>query len=364
MIFKIIINIILSIDIFLYGMENKYYFERISHQVFIVFISISLLIYMIYIIKSKNKKILIINILYMTIITYIYPPSIVILIYLVSEYISQENYSWIYISLLAYIIISIKINLDYTNIFLGIVSSLFNYVFINYEVKILKLNQNNYELKERNYALEENRKIENEISFKNMESIKLEERNMISQKLHDKIGHTLAGSIMQLEALKIVNKSDIEKGNEMLESIIDNLRSGMDDIRHTLRKIKPDQSSINVNNLRVMIEEFSHKSKIKTNLNIKGDLDEINLVYWRAINECCSETLTNSIKYSTGDLINIDISVLNKIIRLHIKDNGDYRGNIKKGMGLFGIEERIINLGGDVYFDNEDGFSTLIILKR
>lgn len=146
MIFKIIINIILSINIFLYGMENKYYFEKISHQVFIVFISISLLIYMIYIIKSKNKKILIINILYMTIITYIYPPSIVILIYLVSEYILQDNYNWIYIALLAYIIISIKINLDYTHIFLGTVSSLFNYVFINYEAKILNLNQNNYEL--------------------------------------------------------------------------------------------------------------------------------------------------------------------------------------------------------------------------
>lgn len=74
-------------------MENKYYFEKISHQVFIVFISISLLTYMIYIIKSKNKKILILNILYMSIITYIYPPSIVILIYLVSEYISQDNYN-------------------------------------------------------------------------------------------------------------------------------------------------------------------------------------------------------------------------------------------------------------------------------
>lgn len=150
----------------------------------------------------------------------------------------------------------------------------------------------------------------------------------------------------------------------MLDNIIDNLRDGMDDIINTLRKIKPEQGQINISNLRLVLEKFTNKCNIDTNLKIEGDLNEINLVYWRSIIECINEVLTNSMKYSNGDLINIEISVLNKIIRLYIKDNGCYQGDIKKGMGLLGIEERIVNLGGDVYFNNEDSFSNLIILKR
>ena len=150
----------------------------------------------------------------------------------------------------------------------------------------------------------------------------------------------------------------------MLDNIIDNLRDGMDDIRNTLRRIKPEQGQININNLKLMLDKFTNKCNIDTNLKVEGDLNEINLVYWRAIIECINEVLTNSMKYSNGELINVEISVLNKIIRLYIKDNGCYQGDIKKGMGLLGIEERIVNLGGDVYFNNEDGFSNLIILKR
>lgn len=364
MILRIIVNIILAVDIFLYGMENDIYFDKVSYPICIALISISLSVYMLYIIKFKNSKILLGNILYMIIVTYLYPPSLVILTYMITEYIQVKGYKGRYILLSVYTILSIKIGLNYTHIFIGIVASIFTYEIMRYKQKILKLERINYDLKEKNYNIEEIRKKENRISHQNVEAIKIEERNMISQKLHDNIGHTLAGSIMQLEALKIVIVNDREKGNEMLENIITNLRNGMDDIRQILRKIKPNQSQVNINNLRLMLEEFSNKSNIITKLNIEGDLNEINLVYWKAIIECCSEILTNSMKYSNGELINIDISVLNKIIRLHIKDNGYYQSEIKKGMGLLGIEERIVNLGGDIYFNNEDGFSNLIILKR
>ena len=40
------------------------------------------------------------------------------------------------------------------------------------------------------------RRIDNKINCQNLESIKIKERNVIFQKLHDKIGHTLAGIIL------------------------------------------------------------------------------------------------------------------------------------------------------------------------
>ena len=95
-----------------------------------------------------------------------------------------------------YIFISIKVNLDYTNIFLGLVFYISTYEIINYQQKVFKLEKYNFDLKEKNFGLEEIRRIDNKINYQNLESIKIEERNVISQKLHDKIDHILAGIIL------------------------------------------------------------------------------------------------------------------------------------------------------------------------
>lgn len=366
MLFKIIVNIILTISIFIYGIENNIFLTNIKCSIIIALLCVGLSIYMLYEVKLKNEKTLLFNILYMSIVSYIYPPAIAMLFIMIIEYVQLKKYSQFinYIIIFSYIFISIKLRLGYSNIFLGAIVLIFILEITNYEDINIKLKKENYELKEKNYELSQKNKIDNKVSYQNLESVKIEERNMISQKLHDKIGHTLAGSIMQLEALKIIMKNDEEKITLMLDSIINNLRDGMNDIRKTLRMIKPDQSKLTINNLKLMLDEFSKKSSIDTNLKIEGDINEINLVYLKSIIECINEILTNSMKYCNGDVINVEISILNKIVRVFVKDNGFYQGNISKGMGLLGIEERIINLGGNVYFNNEDGFSHLIILNR
>lgn len=364
MIYRIVVYIILAVNMILYCIKNSFYFEIINEPLCIALVSISISMYMFQIIKNKNQKIIISNIIFTGIVTCIFPPLLPNLVYLITEYLYIKNYNGRYILMAFYIMLAIKFNIDTTSMLLGVIAIIFTHELLNYEAKLDKIEKDNYKLKEKNYSLEEKRKREDKIAYQNIEAVKIEERSMISQKLHDKIGHTLSGSIIQLEAVKIVIPQNTKKGMDILEDITTNLRNGMDDIRQTLRTIKPEQEQLSINNLKVTLDDFTKKSNIKTNLKIEGDLNEINLVYWRALIECCRETLTNTIKYSNGDLLNIEISVLNKIIRLHIKDNGYYKQSLKKGMGLLGIEERIINLGGDVYFDNEEGFSTLIMLKR
>jgi signal transduction histidine kinase len=254
--------------------------------------------------------------------------------------------------------------MPYTLISMGIIGSIFIYESMKNESKIKIVEKTNYNLREKIFNLEENKSLENKANYQNIEAVKIEERNIISQKLHDKIGHVLAGSIMQLEALKIIIDKDRDKGMIMLDGITNNLRYGMDDIRTTLRKIKPENNEIGVNNLKLILEEFSKEYKIENRITFEGDINEINFVYWKVILDCVKESLTNIIKHSNADLLNVDISVLNQIIRIHIKDNGSKAKDIKKGMGLLGIEERVVNINGNVYFNNEDGFSTLIILKR
>lgn len=198
MIFKIIINIILAINVFLYGMDNQHYFNKVSYPIIITLISVSLSLYIFYSIKYKEEKILLLNIIYILLVSYIYPPSFILAIYMIIEYIEVRNYNKLNTALVIfmYIFISIKVNLDYTNIFLGLVFYISTYEIINYQQKVFKLEKYNFDLKEKNFGLEEIRRIDNKINYQNLESIKIEERNVISQKLHDKIDHILAGIIL------------------------------------------------------------------------------------------------------------------------------------------------------------------------
>lgn len=369
MILKIIINLILGLNVFFYAIEEKRYIDKLNAPIILTIICISLALYILSnlnFMKVNKLKILLLNLLYISIVSYIFSPLLVLIGPIVVEFIKTKEYDDFYIYLILGILfmIQIKNNTSYTLISMGIMGSIFIYESMRDENKIKAVEKINYNLREKIFNLEENKRLENKANYQNIEAVKIEERNIISQKLHDKIGHVLAGSIMQLEALKIVIDNDREKGMIMLDGITNNLRDGMDDIRATLRKIKPENTEMGVNNLKLILDEFSREFKVENKITFEGDIGEINFVYWKVILDCVKESLTNIIKHSNADLLNIDISILNQIIRIHIKDNGSLSKDIKKGMGLLGIEERVVNVNGNVYFNNENGFSILIILKR
>ncbi|WP_051623682.1 sensor histidine kinase [Clostridium hydrogeniformans] len=193
---------------------------------------------------------------------------------------------------------------------------------------------------------------------------KLEERNKIAQNLHDKLGHTISGSLMQLEAINILIDKDKDKAKEMLKVITGVLREGMDDIRGTLRDLKPNKEEVGFNRAKLMLEEFSYKSQIKTTLSYTGDLQVIDYDIWNVVIENLREILTNTMKYSKATNLGCRIVILNKLIKIEIKDNGIGTKAFKKGVGIMGIEERVATLNGKVIFHGSDGFSTVMLFER
>lgn len=194
-------------------------------------------------------------------------------------------------------------------------------------------------------------------------ALKLQERNELSGKMHDKIGHTLAGALLQLEALKIILKeySD-EKVLSMLSNIINVIRHGMDDIRMTLREVKPSNEELGINKIKLLLEDKIKNTEFTYTLLINGNTDVIDFLQWTTIIEGVRELSTNSIKYSRGKKISVIVSVINKLIKIEVKDDGVGNSRIKKGMGLGNLEERLMSLGGNLILDGSFGFSAIMIL--
>lgn len=190
----------------------------------------------------------------------------------------------------------------------------------------------------------------------------LEERNSLAQRIHDRVGHTIAGSIIQLEAAGLIIEKDIDKAKDIIKVVTDNLKEGMESIRSTLRNIKPAPEQLGINRIKLMLEEFSVNSPIRASLTYKGNLEKISHYQWKIIMENTKEALTNALKYSSATSIIMKLEVMNRLIKAEIRDNGRGAQIFRKGMGLSGMEERTENAGGQLILDGSDGFSVITLL--
>jgi signal transduction histidine kinase len=190
----------------------------------------------------------------------------------------------------------------------------------------------------------------------------LEEKSRLSQALHDKIGHSINGSIYQLEACKLLIDNDPEHSKNIVQAVIDNLRKSLDEIRKILRKEKPSKGELALLRLWKLCEDFNENYSINAKLTCSGESSEVPEYIWEVILDNSIEAFSNALKYSRCKNINISIAVLNKLVRCAISDDGIGCSNIKEGMGLAGIKERTKAVDGTVSVTSNVGFEINMLL--
>ncbi|MRQ29433.1 sensor histidine kinase, partial [Bacillus anthracis] len=193
-------------------------------------------------------------------------------------------------------------------------------------------------------------------------TFKLEERNRLSQEIHDKIGHSMTGALIQMEAAKRLMEIDKEKSAELLQNAIHISKDGIESIRITLKNMKPPTEQIGIHRMKLFIEEFASKHDVNIPFVYKGNLDMISPIQWKIIGENVTEALTNAMKYADATVISIDVHVLNKMVKVQVKDNGKGAVLVKKGLGIIGMEERTASVNGKIIVDGKNGFSVTMLL--
>lgn len=189
----------------------------------------------------------------------------------------------------------------------------------------------------------------------------LEERAALSQTLHDKLGHNINGSVYQLEAVKVLMDKEPEASKKMIQAVIDQLRSGMDEIRMILRKERPKKYKLATVQLQKLCEDCTIKG-VEAELNIEGELKDIPEKYLEIILDNAYEAVSNSMKYSKCSKININIHAFNQVVRCSIADNGIGCSEVVDGMGISGIRRRVREVNGILDFETEAGFIINMLL--
>ena len=197
-------------------------------------------------------------------------------------------------------------------------------------------------------------------------TIKLEERNRLSQRIHDEIGHSMAGALIQMEASRTLLDVDRDKSAELLGNAISISKEGLERIRLALKDIKPKSEELGIHRLRLYADELSakHNNSFTTTVTHEGELDAITPLQWKIIQENTTEAVTNAMKYSQATVIGIEIQVLNRFVKSVVSDNGIGADKVIKGLGIVGMEERAAAVGGTVVVDGTRGFRVTTLLPR
>ena len=192
------------------------------------------------------------------------------------------------------------------------------------------------------------------------------ERNRLTARIHDKVGHGMTGSVLLLEAAKLQIEKNPEAALVSIDRAAENLRESVDEIRRELREERAISEQASLVMIAQTLDEFSESHEgIRTELITEGAmLDSVPQAVWFCIHESLLETLTNMLKHSNGDKFSVFISLQKRLLYVEFSDNGtgsqaDEEVKVIQGIGLAGIEERVLLNGGKVFFFlKPQGFST------
>lgn len=218
-----------------------------------------------------------------------------------------------------------------------------------------RLTQSNSMLTEANQRLEQLSATIEELAISR-------ERNRVGREVHDTVGHTLTLLIALAENMKLQLHEDQEEIEKMLDKSISLSRQALNDIRSCLNGICLESfKSAGLSEWMNHLMKTNDTSGTRVEYSISGELPELDAARVMAIYRICQESITNAIRHGQAKKVSIIIKCMHNALRLYIFDDGRGCGEIVKGYGLTGMEERIAKLGGSISFgsDGEQGFNII-----
>lgn len=193
----------------------------------------------------------------------------------------------------------------------------------------------------------------------------IEERQRISQNLHDMLGHSLIGLRLHLDALNQFIDTDPKKSHQILDKSKGIIDHSLVELRETVNELKETKELADLNSaLEELGNSISVTDKVKVNLQKYFDVNRLDISVKDLIYKTSQEFITNSIKHGQSSLITIKLRLKNQTLIFNLSNNGLDANNIVASNGLKGIEHRVKNLNGTVSFSSNQpsGFKTDITI--
>ena len=200
----------------------------------------------------------------------------------------------------------------------------------------------------------------------------LRERNRIAREIHDNVGHVLSRSILMTAACKTINKNDAL--DPLLGNLEESLNGAMNSIRSSVHDLHDDAVDLE-DAIKGLVKDFTFCP-----VNLTYDMSrQIPREVKYSLISITKEGLSNVMRHSNADSVNILLREHPALYQLCIEDNGtpgngipdiQTEADINKekstsgGMGLSNIQDRAKALGGTVQITQENGFRIFVTIPK
>jgi signal transduction histidine kinase len=192
------------------------------------------------------------------------------------------------------------------------------------------------------------------------------ERKRLSRDIHDTSVHTFINMIMLAETVIDAMKPDEKKVLQTLQQLIDIAKEGVRDTRQALRELRAIDEALpkGIKAIHQLSKVFAEATGVQVHVdygNVPWEISpDIDLTLYRII----QESLSNAFRHGKATVINmrleiVEIASTSELV-LRIRDNGQGAGQVIKGIGLQGMQERLQKFSGQLTAKNvPDGFEVM-----
>ncbi|HLW76605.1 MAG TPA: ATP-binding protein [Bryobacteraceae bacterium] len=189
------------------------------------------------------------------------------------------------------------------------------------------------------------------------------ERRAISRELHDEVGQSLSGVLIELRNLSPrLARPDDRSRVESMKGLVENTIRVVRNMALLLRPSMLDDLGL-VPALKWQAREVSKRSGME--VSVAADVaDDLPDDYKTCIYRVVQEALHNCSSHARASSVRIRAQQERDSLKLSIQDDGrGFDAAHVKGMGLLGIQERVARLGGKCEVHSEPGAGAVLNIE-
>ena len=207
-----------------------------------------------------------------------------------------------------------------------------------------------------------------------LQSIREEERILISRELHDNLGQCLTA--LKIDTSRIIKKlntpgtsPDISTAVNLATSMIPLIDSTIELVRKITSELRPrvlDEAGL-IPAIEWQLDQFSKRTSIQCSFHSELSGLDLEPSHSVGVFRIFQEALTNIMRHANASRVDVKILQNDLAVILDVEDNGCGINSSsitdKKSLGLLGMKERAVLFGGDVFITGEKGIGTKVMLS-
>ncbi len=205
-----------------------------------------------------------------------------------------------------------------------------------------------------------------------IEQVRLRQRNELARELHDTVGHRVSAIAVQAQAGRALSAADPERALATLVTIEEEASRTLQEMRALVGVLR-DGTDADLAPRRGLadIERLARPGGevLGVRVQVSGDVEAVDPAVSSALYRIAAEAVTNATRHASGATqVTVAVDAARGRVHLRVHDDGAARpaGSAPAGFGLRGMAERASLLGGTLQAgpDPDGGWSVDASLPR